>query len=364
MFGLFGVFGEDLSGIPRFPATMPKPKTVDNSSTADAPKVTTMQESEEVVGGMDEGIKVLVVGQSRTGTMSMKVALAKLGLGPSYHMAEVMKSATAVQDVQEWQKAFEGEPADIEGILRGYKSALDYPCNELFELLMDMYPDAKVILQTRDPASWAKSVDASIGKWQYPPLLNRAWWEALPCVKYQRQLVERWGKMTRRKDGKPGVDPAFIGQWDAKVRASVPSEKLLEWNVQDGYEPLCKFLDVPIPDEPFPHINDTKELRKIHKAVTLACHVVTLGWIFGVGVGLYLVYDYYTNGERHALLGLVRRIAVTFLVLGPYTQIRSPYVLSLLMGPMMILNEYGIFIIPIVIGLIAMIVRNKEALGF
>lgn len=53
----------------------------------------------------------------------------------------------------------------------------------------------------------------------------------------------------------------FYTQWVEHVKATVPKEKLLIFNVKEGWKPLCEFLDLPIPNQPFPRTNDTAAMQ-------------------------------------------------------------------------------------------------------
>ena len=50
-------------------------------------------------------------------------------------------------------------------------------------------------------------------------------------------------------------------KWIADVKAVVPEAQLLVFNVKQGWQPLCDFLGVPVPDTPFPRVNDTEQFR-------------------------------------------------------------------------------------------------------
>lgn len=49
-------------------------------------------------------------------------------------------------------------------------------------------------------------------------------------------------------------------QHNEHIRFIVPKDKLLDFQVQEGWEPLCKFLGKPVPDEPFPHANEGRQV--------------------------------------------------------------------------------------------------------
>jgi hypothetical protein len=196
-------------------------------------------------------LNIIGVGVGRTGTYSLKLAINQLGLGPCFHMEEVLKNM-GVQ-VPLWSAALAGT-ADWEAIYAGFPSAVDWPTAGFFRELLEAYPSAKFVLTDRSAESWADSFGSTIyklvaGKDKAPPEM-RAWLEMCEGV------IARTGFP-------PGLDreglmKAFVAH-NAAVKATVPPAQLLEFQVKQGWEPLCRFLDVPAPAEAFPRSNDREE---------------------------------------------------------------------------------------------------------
>lgn len=196
-------------------------------------------------------IKVIGAGLGRTGTMSLKGALEQLGFGPCYHMIEVIENPKYI-DV--WYDAAHGKPLDY-SVFDGFQSVVDWPAVAYWRELIDHYPDAKVILTTRSGESWYKSVTETIfGRMTMP----------LPADTPQERRRHR--AMTQ----KTVLENTFRGRFldkdyaigvyekhNADVRATVAPSRLLDYQLKDGWEPLCRFLGVPVPAEPMPHLNDT-----------------------------------------------------------------------------------------------------------
>ena len=212
-----------------------------------------------------KGIKVIGAGCGRTATASLKSALEKLGFDPCYHMYECLKNQS---HFDKWSKVFDGNftPEEWEDLLGGYGAALDNPASMAYEDIMKVYPDAKVILTTRDPTKWAKSVQETI----WCPYSRSMSWVLFPYfASFQIMMI----KLRRRffNDFTGGVwsgalhDPKKLAgafeEWNQRVIDTVPKEKLLVFEVQDGWEPLCKFLEVPVPNEPFPKTNEAGEFK-------------------------------------------------------------------------------------------------------
>lgn len=197
------------------------------------------------------GLRVIGAGVGRTGTYSLKLAIDQLGFGPCHHMEEVLRNKPV--QVPLWAAAAQGSP-DWPAIYDGYESAVDWPTACFFRELSSAYPDAKFVLTVRSAESWADSFSQTIYRLmatadEAPPHM-RAWFDMSVAV------VNRTGFP-------PGLDrqgliDAFEAHNDA-VRSVVPPERLLVFQAREGWGPLCDFLGVAAPDEPFPRSNDRGE---------------------------------------------------------------------------------------------------------
>jgi len=194
---------------------------------------------------------VIGAGVGRTGTYSLKLALNRLGAGPCHHMEEVLHHMPI--QVPLWRAAADGSP-DWDAIYAGYNSTVDWPTACFFRELYAHYPGARFILTQRDPARWADSFGATIytllaGKDEAPPEM--------------RDWLEMAGDVIAKTGFPPGLDAeglkrAFIAHNEA-VKATIPASQLLVFEVKQGWEPLCAFLGLPVPDEDFPRTNDRGE---------------------------------------------------------------------------------------------------------
>ena len=207
-------------------------------------------------------LKVIGAGFGRTGTLSLKHALERLGFGPCYHMAEV---AAHPEHVDLWRRAWRGRgvrgsPLQMEDpwaeIFAGYASAVDWPTAAFWPRLMDHYPDAYVLLSLRDGQSWFKSATDTIFRSMREGL-------ASGNAKLQdRLLMAKEIIVDGTFDGDLTDRDAAIAAYEANiasVRATVPRARLIEFDAHDGWPPLCAALDVPVPDEPYPRVNTTEE---------------------------------------------------------------------------------------------------------
>ena len=206
-------------------------------------------------------MKLIGAGFGRTGTASLQVALDTLGFGPCYHMLEVFKNP---EHVAFWDRASRGEKVDFASFFAGWTSTVDWPGCTFYQELMKIYPDARVLLSVRDPERWYESCrktiyPASTGKLSFsppiPPPAERAGAE-FNMPNFIERLI--WTNTFHDRFEDHDYAIKVFNQHTADVERHVPPQQLLVFDVKDGWEPLCKFLDVPIPaDQSFPHLNDT-----------------------------------------------------------------------------------------------------------
>ena len=204
-------------------------------------------------------MRLIGAGLPRTGTLTQKVALEQLGLEPCYHWVDLLAD---LDQVSLWNRALDGETLWDE-LLTGFNSSADWPCGHFFGELADFYPDAKVLLSVRKPESWEPSFRETI--WTMTkgdtlmPLLSNARAQIDPRWKDYLALVERmfWGPQGVFAAGDtPDLMMQQMLAHHEAVKQSIPPERLLVWDVTEGWEPLCEFLEVDVPDGPFPHAND------------------------------------------------------------------------------------------------------------
>ncbi|HSG91732.1 MAG TPA: sulfotransferase [Pseudomonadales bacterium] len=200
-------------------------------------------------------IEVIGAGFGRTGTNSLKLALEQLGFDKCYHMFEVVQHR---EHIPIWAAAHRGEAIDWAALFEGYRATCDWPSCNLWREQMAAWPDAKVILSTRDPEGWYKSVMNTI----YPSCvvaaasddpLQRAFGE------WTMEIV--WNPIfDGRMDDKAHVLDALKRHEDA-VKAEVPADRLLVFRAADGWGPLCEFLGKPVPEADYPRTNSTEDFN-------------------------------------------------------------------------------------------------------
>ncbi|OTA93762.1 hypothetical protein M434DRAFT_284961 [Hypoxylon sp. CO27-5] len=198
--------------------------------------------------------KLIVLSAPRTGTHGLYLALKKLGFKP-YHMAEVLKAGpTAVQIMKDGTNAdmfHNGKPygrAEFDKWFADYDVIIEMPFFMLHSTLK-AYPDAKFLLTERDPDKWAKSWANTIGKMvsrfeSFPIYYTNGYGSSPEGLKY---MAENYRK------------------YIAEVKRLVPPEQLKVCKLEDGFgwEEICPYIGVPVPDEPWPSLNTPEEFHEL-----------------------------------------------------------------------------------------------------
>jgi hypothetical protein len=193
-------------------------------------------------------LRVVGAGLGRTGTMSLKVALEKLLGGPCYHMLELF---THPEHIKDWAAAGKGTMPDWRRLFAGYRAAVDWPMCSFWEEIAAVHPDALVLLSVRDADSWWQSASETIFKGMQLGAERMPEWHAMV-----RDIME--SRFVWPPDDEAKTKAAYE-RWNEQVRARAPRRRFLEWRASDGWEPICKALDLPVPNEPFPRVNTRDE---------------------------------------------------------------------------------------------------------
>jgi Sulfotransferase domain len=195
-------------------------------------------------------------------------ALEGLGFGPCYHMRDLL--ADLQGGLPLWERAFAGEP-DWEAIFKAANSTVDWPSARYYRQLMDHYPDAKVLLSVRDSESWVRSMRETVWGIFYGDIVMRHVSDARGVIDplWRRYITlmahMNWDEKTGALAGETHTDEglaAVMERWNAQVKSDVPGDRLLVWNLAEGWEPLCAWLGVEVPAEPLPRLNDTTSFRE------------------------------------------------------------------------------------------------------
>ena len=194
-------------------------------------------------------LQVIGAGFGRTGTLSLKAALTTLGIAPCHHMVEV---ASSPEQAPRWAAAARDGAPDWRALLEGFRAAVDWPATAFWRELSVAFPDARVILTVRDTAAWYASFRDTI--LEHTAALAPPSGSALRAVyDLTRELVLD-GVFAGRADDASYAMSVYEAH-NRSVIDTIAAERLLVYDVASGWEPLCRFLDRPVPHAPFPHLN-------------------------------------------------------------------------------------------------------------
>jgi Sulfotransferase domain len=213
-------------------------------------------------------VRLIGAGLPRTATTTQMVVLEQLGLGPCYHMRDLL--ADLERGLPLWEAVADGEPA-WEEIFGEANSTVDWPSARYYRELIERYPDAKVLLSVRDGSSWVRSMRETVWGIFHGDSVIRHVSDARavldPLWRRYTALMRRitWEPATGVLAGETSTDAGLIEvmeRWNEEVKSSVPEDRLLVWDPREGWEPLCDFLEVDAPSEPLPRLNDTASFRE------------------------------------------------------------------------------------------------------
>ena len=205
-------------------------------------------------------LQIIGAGYGRTGTKSLQLALEQLGYDKCYHMEFLLRNPAGVNH---WKDAYAGNKVDWDDLFIGYKAIVDFPGSMYYKELAEHYPEAKVILTVRDPERWYNSVRKTIFAFDPGPAIKLKLLLKMPFSATARNLFQViqlndksiWEKHFEGKfKDKDYAINNYLSHIEA-VKQNIPAERLLVYEVKEGWEPLCKFLDKPTPNTPFPNTN-------------------------------------------------------------------------------------------------------------
>lgn len=237
-------------------------------------------------------LKVIGAGFGRTGTLSLKAALEQLGYAKCHHMLEVF---TSQKQSHLWKAIGEGAKPDWDEVFDGFQASVDFPSCIFYRELAEKYPDAKVVLSVRSAESWFKSASETIfavGK--VTPGWLRLVVPHVGRIFRMHELLIRDRTFGGKQDD-PTHAKAVFERHNAEVKSAIPADRLLVFEAKQGWAPLCAFLGVPVPETPFPNVNDTAEFKgriRVMKALQLAPWI--LAGLIVAGIATYVAL---TSGQ-------------------------------------------------------------------
>ena len=218
-------------------------------------------------------MQVFGAGFGRTGTMSLKIALEKLGMGPCYHMREVVSRPS---HIKLWYDISRGEHPNWNRLFSGFNSAVDFPVSLFYKQLINQFPDAKFILTLREFDKWYISTVNTIYK---VPNILPDWFKMVVYpirmfIAMQVNLI--WVDLFKNKFSDRESAKLVYYEHIRSVKKTIPANKLLIYHVKEGWGPLCEFLNVDVPEIPFPKVNDTAEMLRNFAIIKMLPYVFIL----------------------------------------------------------------------------------------
>ena len=209
-------------------------------------------------------VKVIGAGFGRTGTLSLKFALEMLGFDKCYHMMEVGMNPG---HVDQWIEIGRGHMPDWQSLFAGYQATVEWPSCNYWQEQMAAFPEARVILTRRDPEKWYASVMNTIWKVSSGNRNRAATGDPVAAKSSEMAFTVVWdGVFDGRMDDKDHVIACYEAH-NQKVIDTVPEDRLLVYQPGEGWEPLCSFLQVDIPDADYPRVNSTEEFTERWKQI-------------------------------------------------------------------------------------------------
>lgn len=199
-------------------------------------------------------LRVVGAGVGRTGTNSLKLALERLLGAPCYHMIEVSRDGH--DDTDTWTAAYGGDLPDLEQLFAGYAACVDWPAGPFWPQISAAYPDALILLSTRDVDAWWRSASSTIFAQMSASVAKPGPPDSM--ARLDAAMMEAFSPGWQDEET---AKAAFLS-YNQNVRDTAPPDRLLEWSAGDGWEPICERLGLPVPGEPFPHVNSTGDFRR------------------------------------------------------------------------------------------------------
>jgi hypothetical protein len=198
------------------------------------------------------GLSVIGAGYGRTGTLSLKHALEMLGYHKCHHMIEVINKPG---EPDRWMDALDNPNVDWDALFAGFQACVDWPACHFYKALADYYPDAKVVLTVRDPLDWFNSISATTLSVIRPRLSDPG------SRNLGTELVVKGAFAGNIDDARHAV--ARFEQHTREVIDAIEPDRLLVYDVREGWDPLCAFLGKAVPAEAFPRVNSRDEFYGI-----------------------------------------------------------------------------------------------------
>jgi len=267
-------------------------KEINTNTDVDKNSNPTTNDNTENKDNKDKKCLIIGAGLGRTGTNSLKLALEILGYNPCYHMKELYRNPNPLDF---WERVYSKGKYSWKELFDKYQATTDNPTCEFWEEILKEYPNSKIILTTRNPESWLKSCRETIFYPRHNPPFGIRFLKKLPFLWRMETFFDNMHKMF----GTDFSDEALIkifNNWNKQVEEKCPKEKLLKFEVKEGWKPLCDFLEKDIPNVNFPNVNDSNEFRSMLNALNVFGYVFFISFVGLLGgIGYYCKRRFFSN---------------------------------------------------------------------
>ncbi|VDP48825.1 unnamed protein product [Schistosoma margrebowiei] len=239
------------------------------------------EDTVKIMSKTPSSISVIVTGLPRTGTTSMKKALEIIYNQPCYHGYELVTRKQC--DIAKWQMLIDGVRTTrceekihkcLSEMLVGYRSMSNIQVCGLYKELMTLYPDAKVVLTVRDKNDWLISLRQVVMPKSDDPRkihMDEAKRRAGIPVEFDKLLIDSLKLAFQKEDIDFDDDAMLLECYEKHIKTlqeNIPSERLLVYHIGDGWEPLCRFLNVHVPaNKPYPKMNQRSDMIKLRDLI-------------------------------------------------------------------------------------------------
>ena len=215
-------------------------------------------------------MRVIGTGYGRTGTTSLKAALVQLGLGPCLSASDVFENPELIRPLL---RAVERGSANWGDMLAGYESMVCEPATPCWRELAEYYPEAKVVHTVRDPERWVDSIQRTLARRRRHlnslpgraavQLSSMLGTDFAPLIRLFRMTLEAQALKSVAERRPEHAAELFRAHTEQVVEA-IPADRLLIYDVSAGWAPLCEFLGVPVPAEPYPLMSTRTQYTNGH----------------------------------------------------------------------------------------------------
>lgn len=241
-----------------------------------------------------------------TGSYSLRLALEQLGFSPCFHIIDIMGDEDKANALMWWKGLDQRLKADKQSVdfdefygdlAHGARAAVDWPTFFYWRELAEYYPTLKLIVTVRDKEKWYQSCIAALNLYFYNPMLRVM--VALKLVDLIHFVATELIPKSVEEFG--GIDVFYnekqrvFDHVDRRIAEMMNDERyknrVLIFRVKEGWQPLCRFLNVKVPNTPFPRSNDGAALaRNVTKYMWKCMQKLAVHYLLILVMAVFVVF--------------------------------------------------------------------------